>query len=297
MNNEQKDRTPDLVKTDLKMTWHSMGLEDVLSKLGTHQQAGLTTTEAQQRLETYGRNELREKPRPTFLQLVIAQLNNFIVILLIVASVISALLGDWVEAGAILLIVILNAILGVVQESRAEEALAALKKLASPEAQVLRDGSRISVPASELVPGDVVFLEAGNFVPADLRLVEAVNLRVEEAALTGESVPVQKNATLILDQDATLGDRKNTAFLGTVVSYGRGRGVVVSTGMYTQLGLIADMLQQVESEETPLQKRLDQLGKILGWGALAICGVIFLLGILRTDVFTQGFTGNTECSG
>ncbi len=294
MNNEQNDRKPDLVKPDLRMTWHSMGLEDVLSKLGTHQQAGLTTTEVQQRLETYGRNELREKPRPTFLQLVIAQLNNFIVILLIVASVISALLGDWVEAGAILLIVILNAILGVVQESRAEEALAALKKLASPEAQVLRDGSRKSVPASELVPGDVVFLEAGNFVPADLRLVEAVNLRVEEAALTGESVPVQKNATLILDQDATLGDRKNTAFLGTVISYGRGRGVVVSTGMYTQLGLIADMLQQVESEETPLQKRLDQLGKILGWGALAICGVIFLLGILRTDVFTQGFTLETR---
>jgi Ca2+-transporting ATPase len=294
METEEENTKADLPKPDIKMTWHSMGLDDVLSKLGVHQQEGLTSDEVDRRLKTFGRNELKEKPRPTFLQLVIAQLNNFIVILLIVAAVISALLGDWVEAGAILLIVVLNAILGVVQESRAEEALAALKKLASPEAQVLRDGSRKSVPASELVPGDVVFLEAGNYIPADLRLIEAVNLRVEEAALTGESVPVQKNATMILDQDATLGDRKNTAFLGTVVSYGRGRGIVVSTGMYTQLGLIAGMLQQVESEETPLQQRLDQLGKILGWGALAICGVIFLLGIIRTDLFTQGFTLETR---
>ena len=290
MNNEQNDRKPDLVKPDLRMTWHSMGKDDVLSRLGAHQQEGLTTSEVARRVQIYGRNELKEKPRPSFMQLVIAQLNNFVVILLIVASIISALLGDWVEAGAILLIVVLNAILGVVQESRAEEALAALKKLASPEAQVLRDGSRTSVPASELVPGDIVYLETGNYVPADMRLVDAVNLRIEEAALTGESVPVQKNAALVLDENATIGDRKNTVFMGTVVSYGRGRGVVVSTGMSTQLGLIADMLQSVESEETPLQKRLDQLGKILGWGALAICLVVFLLGMLRTDLFTQGFT-------
>ena len=227
-------------------------------------------------MQQYGRNELKEKPRPTFFQLVFEQLNNFVVILLIVASVISAVLRDWVEAGAILLIVVLNAILGVVQESRAEEALAALKKLAAPEAQVLRDGHRVTVPAGELVPGDIVFLEAGNFVPADMRLIEAVNLRVEEAALTGESVPVQKNARPASGaEDASLGDRKNTAFMGTVVSYGRGRGIVVATGMHTQLGLIADMLQAVEEEETPLQQRLDQLGKTLGYGALAICGVVF----------------------
>lgn len=294
MANEDHSAQLGITGEVLKMTWHSMGVDGVLEKLGTRKQEGLSTEEAEQRLKTFGRNELEEKPRPTFLQLVIAQLNNFIVILLIVASIISALLGDYVEAGAILLIVILNAVLGVVQENRAEEALAALKKLASPEAQVLRDGVRKSIPASELVPGDMVFLEAGNYVPADLRLVDAVNLRVEEAALTGESVPVQKNATLVLDREATLGDRKNTAFAGTVVSYGRGKGVVVSTGMYTQLGLIADMLQQVESEETPLQQRLDQLGKILGWGALAICGIIFLLGILRTDIFTYGFTSETR---
>ncbi|RIK55223.1 MAG: ATPase, partial [Chloroflexi bacterium] len=284
----------DASNAGVTITWHALDLDDLLARLNTSPQRGLTSQEAAQRLARYGRNELREKPRPGFWQLVLAQLNNFVVILLIVASLISALLGDWVEAGAIMLIVVLNAVLGVVQERRAEEALAALKKLASPEAQVLRDGSRQSIPAAELVPGDVVFLEAGNYVPADMRLVEAVNLRVEEAALTGESVPVQKNAALILDQDASLGDRKNTVFMGTVVAYGRGRGLVVDTGMRTQLGLIADMLQSVENEETPLQRRLDQLGKTLGWGALAVCGVVFLMGLLRSGLWTQGFTPETR---
>lgn len=279
-------------KADLQVAWHSIEMDELYVRLGSPA-TGLTSQEAEARLKKFGYNELREKPRPTFLQLVLAQLNNFIVILLIVASIVSALLGDWIEAGVIMLIVVLNAILGVVQESRAEEALAALKKMAAPESQVLRNGQRLSVPARELVPGDVVFLEAGNFVPADLRLIEAVNLRVEEAALTGESVPVQKNAALLLDKDATLGDRKNTVFMGTVINYGRGRGIVVSTGMNTQLGMIADMLQTVEDEGTPLQSRLDQLGKALAIGALAICGVVFLLGLWRSGVFTEGFSLTT----
>jgi len=269
--------------SDVSITWHSLNSDEVLQRLETTLQDGLSSETAAKRLEEYGPNQLVEKPRPTFLQLVISQLNNFIVILLIVAAVISAVLGEWVESGAILAIVVLNSILGVVQENRAEQALAALKKLAAPDAQVLRDGHRTSVPASQLVPGDVVFLEAGNFIPADLRLLEAVNLRIEEAALTGESVPVQKNAALQLDKDIPLGDRKNTAFMGTVVNYGRGKGVVVSTGMHTQLGLIAGMLQMVEEEETPLQKRLDSLGKVLGWAALAICGLVFLVGLLRSN--------------
>lgn len=249
-----------------EITWHALTAEDVAAKLETKVEQGLSSEIAQKRLEKLGPNLLAEKPRPSFFALVFAQLKSFVILLLIVASVISAILGEWVDAAAILTIVALNAILGVVQESRAEEALAALKKMAAPDSHVLRDGKRVVVPSSQLVPGDIVFLEAGNFVPADLRLIESINLRVDEAALTGESVPVQKNATLVANEQSSLGDRKNTAFMGTVVSYGRGKGMVVSTGMHTQLGLIATMLQAVEEEETPLQKRLDQLGKTLGIG-------------------------------
>ncbi|NMC84115.1 MAG: cation-translocating P-type ATPase [Anaerolineaceae bacterium] len=264
-----------------KVTWHALSTEDVLEKLETKLENGLTDEVAKKRLEKIGPNQLAEKPRPSFLSLVLSQLKSFVVILLIVASIISAILGEWVDAAAIMTIVVLNAIMGVVQESRAEEALAALKKMAAPDAQVLRNGKRVVIPAAQLVPGDIVFLEAGNFVPADLRLIESVNLRVDESALTGESVPVQKNATLIIDAESSLGDRKNTAFMGTVVAYGRGRGVVVSTGMNTQLGMIATMLQAVGEEETPLQKRLDQLGKTLGWACLAVCAIVFVTGIIE----------------
>ena len=165
--------------------WHALGTKEVLDHLRV-QGNGLTSEEAKRRLDTFGPNQLQEAPRPTFLHMLWEQLNNFVVILLIIASVISALLGDYVEAAAIMAIVVLNAVLGIVQERRAEEALAALKKLAAPDAQVVRDGRRVSIPSYELVPGDLVFLEAGNFIPADIRLLEAVNLRVEEASLTGE---------------------------------------------------------------------------------------------------------------
>ena len=270
--------------------WHALKTEDVLRNLAV-QEKGLTTEEAQRRLEQYGPNQLQEAPRPIFLQMLWEQLNNFVVILLIVASVISALLGDYVEAAAIMAIVVLNAVLGIVQERRAEEALAALKKLAAPDAQVLRDGSRKSIRASGLVPGDIVFLESGNFIPADVRLLEAVNLRVEEASLTGESLPVQKNAATVLDKNIPLGDRKNTAFMGTVVSYGRGRGVVTSTGMRTQLGLIATMLQNVEVEETPLQRRLDQLGKSLSVAALFLVAIVFIVALINSTNINELFIG------
>ncbi|NTW42998.1 MAG: cation-translocating P-type ATPase, partial [Anaerolineaceae bacterium] len=193
----------------------------------------------------------------------------------------SAVLGEWVDASAILAIVVLNTIMGVVQENRAEQALAALKKLSAPDAQVLRNGRRETISSVKLVPGDIVFLEAGFFIPADVRLLEAINLRVEEAALTGESVPVQKNESLILEDSASLGDRKNAAFMGTTVAYGRGRAIVYGTGMRTQLGMIAKMLQSVGVEHTPLQKKLDQLGKTLGWAALVVCGIVFLAGIIQ----------------
>ena len=270
--------------------WHALKTEQVLNHFEV-QDNGLTTEEAKKRLDQYGPNQLKESPRPTFLQMLWEQLNNFVVILLIVASVISALLGDYVEAAAIMAIVVLNAVLGIVQERRAEEALAALKKLAAPDAQVIRDGHRRTIPSYELVPGDIVFLEAGNFIPADIRLLEAVNLRVEEASLTGESLPVQKNAATVLDQNVPLGDRKNTAFLGTVVSYGRGRGVVTSTGMHTQLGLIATMLQNVETEETPLQRRLDQLGKTLSIASLFLVAIVFIVAIINYTEIGGLFTG------
>ena len=275
---------------DHEHEWHTLKPEQVLSHFEV-QENGLSSEEARNRLEHYGPNQLKESPRPTFLHMLWEQLNNFVVILLIVASVISALLGDYVEAAAIMAIVVLNAVLGIVQERRAEEALAALKKLAAPDAQVIRDGHRKTVPSYELVPGDIVFLEAGNFIPADIRLLEAVNLRVEEASLTGESLPVQKNAASVLDQNIPLGDRKNTAFMGTVVSYGRGRGVVTSTGMRTQLGLIATMLQSVETEETPLQRRLDQLGKTLSIASLFLVAVVFIVALINYTNIGGLFTG------
>ena len=277
----------------LQRDFHALTAEETLKNLEVHEE-GLSTTEAEKRLEQYGQNQLREAPRPGFLAMLWDQLNNFVVILLIVASVISALLGDYVEAIAIMAIVVLNAVLGIIQEQRAEQALAALKKLAAPEAQVLRDGSRKLVPAYNLVPGDIVFLEAGNFIPADLRLLEAVNLRVEEASLTGESLPVQKNAATVLEKNVPLGDRKNTAFMGTVVSYGRGRGVVTSTGMNTQLGLIATMLQSVESEETPLQRRLDQLGKSLSIGSLILVAVVFIVALINYTAIGELFSAPIE---
>jgi Ca2+-transporting ATPase len=280
--------------------WHSQEPQQVVHALETDARKGLTTAEAGQRLTSYGLNELVEQPRPGFWQMLIDQFNNFVVVILIVAAFISFIIGlqefgrsgeitEFVEAGAIIAIVILNAVIGVAQESKAEEALAALKKMAAPDAHVIRSGHRIIVPARELVPGDLVLLEAGNYVPADLRLLEAVNLKIEEASLTGESVPVDKRADQVLAPDAPLGDRRNMAFTGTTATYGRGRGLVIATGMQTQIGRIADMIQSYEEEPTPLQVKLDQLGKWLGWAALTICGIVFAVGLLRGVPFIEMF--------
>ena len=261
--------------------WHAQSSTQVLESFQTTSARGLTAETASQRLEQYGLNELVEAKRTTIWQMLWQQFNNFVVILLIVAAIVSAILGDYPEAAAIMAIVVLNAIMGVIQEYNAERSLAALKKLAAPEAHVVRDGRRESLPARFLVPGDIILLEAGNYVPADVRLIEAMNLRVEEAPLTGESVPVEKNPDLILENKSSLGDRKNMAFMGTVVSYGRGRAVVVDTGMQTQIGRIAEMIQSVEDEQTPLQKRLDQLGRTLGIAALVVCALVFVVGWLK----------------
>jgi len=267
-------------KNQLNEFWHAIESAKVISKLEVDREHGLSAAEVENRINSYGKNELQEAPPTSIWVRIYEQFANFLVILLIVAAVISAVLSDWIEAAAIMTIVLLNAALGVVQESRAEEALAALKKMASPDANVLRDGHRQAIPAREVVPGDIVFLEAGNYVPADVRLLETVNLRIEEAALTGESVAVTKNAQLELEEDAALGDRKTMAYTGTVVSYGRGVGLVTNTGMSTEIGQIATMLQAVEEGDTPLQKRLDSFGRTLGWVSLVISGLIFVQGTL-----------------
>lgn len=275
------DRNQDIAELQSEETWHAMDHKEVLDKLDVTRKEGLADQEAEDRLRRFGYNELEEGDRTTIWEMLLDQVSDFVVILLLVAAVISALLGDWVESGAIMTIVVLNAVLGVVQERRAEEALAALKKMSAPDADVLRGGHRKSVSSREVVPGDIVFLEAGNYVPADVRLLESINLKINEAALTGESVPVSKNAAKQLEEDISLGDRKTMAFTGTMVTYGRGVGVVVNTGMSSEIGQIAEMLQDVEGEETPLQKRLDSFGQTLGWAALAISGIIFIVGMIR----------------
>jgi Ca2+-transporting ATPase len=268
--------------------WHSMTADEVLAALKTDRARGLTTAEAETRLALVGLNALREQPRPTFWQRLLAQFQSFVIYVLIFAALLSAALGDWIEAAAILAIVILNAALGVIQEGKAEEALAALRKLTAPEAIVVRDGSQRNIPASQIVPGDIVVLEAGNYVPADVRLLEAVNLKVDESSLTGESVAVDKRADITVPEDSLPGDRKNMGYMGTTVTYGRGRAVVVSTGMATEIGKIADMIQSTEEEATPLQRRLDQLGRTLSIAALVICVlvgvVIFAREISRGDI-------------
>ncbi len=265
---------------------HALPIETVEEKLGGNLKDGLTQAEAQARLAQYGRNELREQPPPTIWQMLLAQFNNFVVILLIVAAIISGMVGLYTEEGltdtfAILLIVVLNAVLGVVQEGRAEAALRALKKMSQPEARVVRDGEMKLTPSAEVVPGDVVVLETGNYIPADVRLTKSFNLTIDEAALTGESVPVEKQPEALLSEDASLGDRYNMAYMGSVVTYGRGKGIVTATGMSTEIGRIAEMIQSYEEEQTPLQQRLDQLGKWLGYATLVICVIVFAVGLFR----------------
>jgi len=271
------------------MAWHVLSKEEVEEKLSTSFLKGLSKDEVYRRLEQYGPNELEEKGRKTIFQMFVDQFKDFMIAVLIVAAIISGLLGEITDAIIILLIVVLNAVLGVVQENKAEQSLEALKKMASPTAKVIRNGMPDVIPASQLVPGDVVVLEAGDFVPADIRLIETSNLKIEEAALTGESVPVEKHSERLEKEDVPLGDRVNMAYSGSIVTYGRGKGIVVGTGMNTEMGKIAEMIQTGEETVTPLQKRLEVVGKTLGTAALAICGVIFIVGILYGKEIFQMF--------
>jgi len=260
---------------------HGKAIEELLDDFETHLERGLTSAQARQRLARFGANELTERPRPGFLALLWDQFKNFLVIILIIAAAISLALGEYVDSFAIMFIVLLNAMVGVIQESKAEQALAALQKMAAPQAQVIRDGQQLTIPGREIVAGDIVLLEAGNYVPADLRLVESINLKIEEASLTGESQPVEKTAGVVLDKEIPLGDCRNTAFMATLITYGRGKGIVTGTGMNTQIGLIAEMIQSFETEDTPLQQKLEHLGQVLGTACLSICALVFVYGLFR----------------
>jgi len=264
---------------------HVQPVDALARVLSTDLQNGLTASEAEKRLDTYGPNKLAEEPGTPFWRLVLEQFESFLVLLLLGSALISMFVGEWVDAAAIMAIVIVNAVLGVLQNWRAERSLQALKRMAAPTATVVRGGHQQTIPSEQLVPGDLVLLSDGNHVPADLRLVESVNLRIQEASLTGESTPVGKNASVVLDADIPLGDRTNSAFMGTLVTYGRGKGIVTATGMFTQFGLIAKLLSSVTSEETPLQRRLGELGRTLGTGALVVCGIVFLVGLVRDTEF------------
>jgi Ca2+-transporting ATPase len=276
-------------KITLPETWHTVSVEDTLRRLDVRLEEGLTSAQVLERREQFGSNVLREQGLKSPLLIVWEQLTNPLVLLLLGAAVIAFLLGKGIDAVAVLSIVVLNAILGFVQEYRAEKAMAALKRLSSPVVRVRREGALRELPAEELVPGDVLFLEAGNSVPADARLVESANLRIQEAALTGESVPENKFTQAIHEESLPLGDRRNLAYMGTAVTYGRGVAVVTGTGMNTELGRIADLIQSVKTEATPLQKRMGQLGRGLALTVLAIVGVAFIVGLLRGEPAAEMF--------
>ncbi|MFY9940920.1 MAG: cation-translocating P-type ATPase [Desulfobacterales bacterium] len=270
------------VKANSVINWHQLDSEGVIAKLQTSA-GGLSSEEARRRLERYGLNELIEKKPKSLWVMFLDQFKDFMILVLIAAAVVAGAIGELADTIAIVVIVVLNAVLGFVQEYRAEKAMAALKKLAAPAATVMRNGQPESIAAERLVPGDLVLLEAGNVVPADIRLTETVQMRIEEAALTGESAPVEKNTAALRDAGLSIGDRKNMAYKGTVISYGRGQGLVAATGLRTELGRIATLLQDQEEGRTPLQKRLSVFGQTLAYAVLAICLVVFLAGLLRGE--------------
>ncbi len=268
--------------------WHTLPAEDVCYLLQSSP-AGLSSAEAEQRLAQYGPNELQETRRISPWAILLEQFKNVLIIILLIAVGLSAVLGHGVEAIAITVIVLFAVGLGFIQEYRAERAIEALRQMTAPTATVLRDGDDVELPARHLVPGDVILLEAGDRVPADARLIEAINLQVEEAALTGESVPVEKHAAPLADPHLGVGDCRNMVYAGTVVTYGRGRAVVVATGMQTEFGKIAQMLQTIEIGRTPLQENLDKVGHTLARAALVIVLLIVALGLLRGQPLLEMF--------
>lgn len=263
--------------------WHARTAEEAVQFWLTNPLDGLSTQEVKVRLDKFGYNELTEKEKTPWWKRFIAQFQDFMVLVLLAATLISAFLGEYTDAITILAIVLMNAVMGFMQEYRAEQSMEALKKLAAPTARVLRNGMVQHVPAQELVPGDILALEAGDKLAADGRLIETSNLEIEEAALTGESLPVRKLAEKKYSDDSPLGDRKNMVYAGTSITRGRGKAVVCATGMGTEVGRIAGMIQSAEDEETPLERRLENLGRLLVWGCLGICLVVVLTGVMKGE--------------
>ncbi|WP_457755521.1 cation-translocating P-type ATPase [Thermodesulfatator indicus] len=274
--------------TKLPPNPHSLTLEELFKLLETSI-TGLSVAEAKKRLDTYGPNELEEAPKKSPLKLFLAQFANVLIFILLIAASISFLVGDEIEAVVILLIVLACGVLGFIQEWKADKALAALKEMAAPEAIVIREGKHLKIPAREVVPGDILVLAAGDKVAADVRLVESINLKIDEAPLTGESVPVSKDASLVLPPETPLPDRRNMAFAGTTVINGRGLGLVVATGKATEFGKIAHMLKGVEEEKTPLEKRLAVIGRWLGVLSLIVAAVAAAFGIMRGHSWLEMF--------
>src|SRR4030066_53889 len=267
--------------------WYHLNVDEVLSQFNSTADRGLSKAEASRRLMEHGPNELQAARRISPWAILFEQFKNILVIILLIAVVLSAFLGHSIEAIAIAVILLFAVLLGFVQEYRAERASEALKRMAAPTATVIRDGEEMDMPARDLVPGDIILIRAGDRTPADARLVEAVNLQIEEASLTGESVPVEKNTQPLPNIELAVGDRKNMAYAGTVATYGRGRGLVVATGMQTEFGKIAQLLQTVETGKTPLQENLDKVGRLLARVGIAVVGLIVGLGLFRGQPFLE----------
>ena len=270
----------------MEKNWFNKTSQEVEKELGTDCQKGLNTNQVQEKVKKYGLNELQEKKKDSLLKKFLEQFKDFSIIVLIIAAIVSGVVGvaqgeGFTDTIIILIVVLLNAVIGVAQESKAEKSLEALKKLSSHASKVIRNGKEQVIPAGELVPGDVVVIETGDYVAADLRIIEAVNLKSQESSLTGESVPVEKISEKIDGAEIGIGDRKNMLFSSSLITYGRGKAIVVNTGMDTEVGKIAGMLDNAEKQETPLQQRLNNLGKTLGIACIVICVVIFIIGLIQ----------------
>lgn len=262
--------------------WYNKDTKEVLIRLNSNSINGLTSSEAKNRLQKYGPNKLISKDKKSLISIFLSQINDVMIYILIGAAIISGVIGEISDSIIIFIVILLNALIGTIQESKAEKALEALKNMSTPKAIVKRDGILTEIPSEEVVPGDIVIIDAGRYIPADLRLIESANLKIEESAFTGESLPTDKNTATISDKDnIQVGDMNNMAFMSTLATYGRGVGVVVATGMNTEIGKIAKMLENEEENSTPLQKRLASLGKTLGFVAIGICILIFVIGLFQ----------------